>query len=133
MSLKARIEKAMALKQCDVAALANASGVKAPSAHGWLNGSSKSMRAGPAIKAAAYLGVNPLWLAEGEGEMISYEPSATKTPSHTINEPAKHHKRKLVQRVCDVAENIDDTGLRTLIDMAECIARNHPIAKAKLA
>lgn len=39
--------------------------------HGWLKGDSTSLKAGPAIRAATYLGVNILWLAEGEGPMLS--------------------------------------------------------------
>lgn len=70
MTLAERVEKAMERKECEVPDLAAACRIKPPSVHGWLNGSSKSMSAGPAIRAAAYLGVSPLWLAEGEGEML---------------------------------------------------------------
>ena len=53
-------------------------------------------------------------------------------PAHRVSEPhQQHHSRNLVQRVCDIAEKIDDKGLHTLIDMAECLARSHPLAKAK--
>lgn len=48
-------------------------------------------------------------------------------------EPAPRHYRALVQKVCDIAETIDDTGLTNLIDIAECLARNHPLAKPKAA
>lgn len=58
----------------DIPALATACGIKPPSVHGWLNGSTQSLKAGPAIKAARFLGVSALWLAEGEGPMI---PTAT--------------------------------------------------------
>lgn len=47
--------------------------------------------------------------------------------------PAPYHPRPLVQRLYDLAEQIDDIGLRNLIDIAECLARNHPAAKAKRA
>ena len=45
-------------------------------------------------------------------------------------EPPKHF-RPLVQAVCDLAEQIDDAGLRNLIDIAECLLRNHPLTKPK--
>jgi transcriptional regulator with XRE-family HTH domain len=45
----------------------------------------------------------------------------------------KAHPRDLVQRVCDIAEQIDDIGLRNLIDIAACIAKNHPLTKPKHA
>lgn len=44
-----------------------------------------------------------------------------------------HHSRKLVQRVCDLSEKIDDAGLRGLIDVAECFVKTHPLRKAKAA
>jgi hypothetical protein len=41
--------------------------------------------------------------------------------------------RPLVQRIIEIAEGIDDTGLRNLIDIAGVIAKNHPLIKAKAA
>jgi hypothetical protein len=43
------------------------------------------------------------------------------------------HSRPLVRKVAELAEQIDDIGLRNLIDIAECLARNHPVTKAKRA
>lgn len=60
--------------------------------------------------------------------------TATQVPAQfAVKEPQPHHARPLVQRVCEIAETIDDAGLRNLIDIAECLARNHPLAKAKAA
>lgn len=133
MSLRDRMLKAMAHKNCSLPELADAAGVRTPSAHGWVNGDSQSLKAGPAIKAAAFLGVDALWLAEGDGTMISaaqYELPKQQL-QHKVSEPVPNHHRKMVQAVCDISETIDDTGLRTLIDIAECLARNHPHQKAK--
>ena len=44
-----------------------------------------------------------------------------------------HHDRTLVQQVCNIAEQIDDVGLRNLIDIANCLVRNHPFTKPKAA
>lgn len=38
------------------------------------------------------------------------------------------HSRKLVQRLCDIAETIDDIGLKRLIMAAEDMARLYPLA-----
>jgi transcriptional regulator with XRE-family HTH domain len=132
MSLKERIEKAMERKKCDAATLAREAGIKAPSVHGWINGSSQSMRAGPAIRAAAYLQVNPLWLAEGDGEMIPYDTAGDRQIQPQIaKEPKPHHYRPLVQKVCDMAEQIDDDGLRELAGFARCLTGTHPLVKPK--
>ena len=67
---------------------------------------------------------------------MSGEPNYITAPtqsSFAINETLKHELRPLVQKVYDLAEQIDDIGLRNLIDIAELLARNHPIAKAKRA
>jgi hypothetical protein len=53
------------------------------------------------------------------------------TVSTQAQEPLPRNFRPLVQAVCDLAEQIDDTGLRNLIDIAECLLRNHPLAKQK--
>lgn len=43
------------------------------------------------------------------------------------------HSRKLVQKVCDLAEQINDDGLRELIGFARCLTGTHPLVKAKRA
>lgn len=49
--------------------LAKAARVSAPSVNDWLSGKTKTLRAEPLVRAALYLGVNPLWLACGSGPM----------------------------------------------------------------
>ena len=62
-----------------------------------------------------------------------------KTPQiKQVNEPAAsyvlhgHHSRKLVGQLCVLAEQIDDHGLRGLIEVAQCFTKTHPLTKAKL-
>ncbi|HFF4839576.1 TPA: LexA family protein, partial [Acinetobacter baumannii] len=53
--------------------LARAVGVKPPSVSDWLSGKSKTMEGENLLKASKFLGVNPNWLASGNGsphEMI---------------------------------------------------------------
>ncbi|HCQ9885968.1 TPA: helix-turn-helix transcriptional regulator [Acinetobacter baumannii] len=54
--------------------LARAVGVKPPSVSDWLSGKSKTMEGENLLKAAKFLGVNPVWLATGKNEStLSHE------------------------------------------------------------
>ena len=54
-----------------------------------------------------------------------------------VAEPMAHyraqrrHPRPLVQTLCEVAEQVNDNGLRELIGFARCLTGTHPAAKAK--
>lgn len=54
-----------------------------------------------------------------------------------VAEPVAHyrvqrrHERPLVQTLCDLAEQVNDNGLRELIGFARCLTGTHPAAKAK--
>jgi transcriptional regulator with XRE-family HTH domain len=56
--------------------LADAVGVKPPSVSDWLSGKSKTMEGENLLRAAKFLGVNPMWLASGIGEI-----KAVRSPS----------------------------------------------------
>ena len=69
-------ERRLDITQAD---LARATGARPPSVNAWFTGDTKSMKAETASKVAALYGVNPLWLATGEGsvepnihEMLGY-------------------------------------------------------------
>lgn len=66
-TLKDRISEALANSGKTQTELARACGVKTPSVNDWLSGKTRSMKAVPAQRAAAFLGVNMLWLTEGRG------------------------------------------------------------------
>ena len=51
--------------------LARAVGVKPPSVSDWLSGKSRTMEGENLLRAAKCLGVDALWLANGQGEMRS--------------------------------------------------------------
>lgn len=51
------------------AAIARACGIKAPSVTDWLNGRTKRLEGSNLLATARILGVNPEWLANGEGPM----------------------------------------------------------------
>lgn len=66
-TLAARIKERMKAAGLTNAQLAKAAGVEPPTAHNWGSGKTKEIKAGPLLAAAAALGVNPHWLATGEG------------------------------------------------------------------
>lgn len=66
-SLADRIKSAIAEKACTAAELARAAGVKEASVSNWRSQETMSLKAEPALKAAAYLGVSPYWLVFGVG------------------------------------------------------------------
>lgn len=45
--------------------------------------------------------------------------------------PQRRHVRPLVQTLCELAEQVNDNGLRELIGFARCLTGTHPAAKAK--
>ncbi|MCX8018395.1 MAG: helix-turn-helix domain-containing protein, partial [Rhodocyclaceae bacterium] len=59
------------------AGLARACGVKPPSVSDWLNGRTKRLEGAHLLRAAAFLEVNPEWLATGSGPM---QPAAPPPP-----------------------------------------------------
>lgn len=59
--------------------LAQASGVSVPSVHAWFSGKTKSLKHITAMRAAEMYGVNPHWLATGEGEMMPTHGAANVT------------------------------------------------------
>ncbi len=80
------------------AGLARACGIKQPSVHGWLSGKTKHIEGANLLRAAAYLGVNPEWLATGRGPKyagqdqtgpVSRVPSPSDTVIHHLNVAAK--------------------------------------------
>lgn len=45
----------------------------------------------------------------------------------------RHRSRVLVQKVCDLSEQISDDGLHELIGFARCLISTHPFVKPKAA
>lgn len=89
------------------AKLARETGAKPPSVHGWFSGDTKSMKAGTAAKAAKLYGVEPGWLATGEGPKFAKQaPTAqasegeieTHSPGDSM-EPSLAHWRAVADAV----------------------------------
>lgn len=73
-TLAERVAQAIALRPCSQSDLAAAAKVTPPSVSDWLSGKTRQLTAGPALRAAHFLGVNALWLAEGVGPMTPDSP-----------------------------------------------------------
>lgn len=87
-TLKQRFQRLRELRpEISQADLARATGAKPPSVNAWFTGETKSMKAETAAKAAAVYGVNPHWLATGDGPMLSMGTNAQEkaTPSGYSN------------------------------------------------
>lgn len=68
-TLRERVRIALDLSSKKQVELARACGVNPASVNDWLSGKTQSLKSSTALRAAAFLGVNQLWLAEGKGEM----------------------------------------------------------------
>lgn len=66
------------------AALARACGISTASVNNWFSGETKSLKGENLLKAAAYLRVNPTWLASGKGVMRSDANLANTEPGPDI-------------------------------------------------
>lgn len=91
--MKTLIERASYLLELagnSVTALANIAGVKPPSVSDWLNGKTKSLKSGPAIKIAKHFKLNVLWVTEGIGPMrdLSLSPDTPEVISLAYSKPA---------------------------------------------
>lgn len=91
-------------------------------------------------RVAAVLNVNALWLAEGKGAKRNADllPSpdmqtGSKKAEFKVAAKTGSHSRPLVQTVCDLAEQINDDGLRELAGFARCLTGTHPVIKVKRA
>ena len=71
-------------------------------------------------------GFNPDWIQYGKPH-AKYLRTGKQDESIT---PTTIPKRQLVRRVCDIAETINDIGLKKVIRVLEGVADLHPVKKA---
>lgn len=89
-----------------MAALARASGVKAPSVADWFNGKTQSLKGEPLLGAAAYLRVRPEWLGSGKGPMVPASPAHVSSASNaTILGPLRPGARIPVVGTAQLGDN----------------------------
>ncbi len=88
-TLAKRVLQAMQDKGCTASELARAAGVKPPSVSDWLSGKTKTLKSNTALRAAAFLGVEPLWLSEGKGPKITVSQGKTRGFAEAIRQEAQ--------------------------------------------
>ena len=89
-SLAARLTSALDAKTgATQAALARACNVTPASVADWFSGETKTIKAGPLLRAAKYLDVEPLWLLEGSGPRTRDSPDGLYTAhmESSVEEP----------------------------------------------
>lgn len=108
-TLADRLKSAMnesGVRQLD---LARACGISAPSVNNWLSGKTRALKGVTLHKAAALLGVNELWLAEGIGpksrtDTVGTENSAAIAPTWPFREVSPERYAQLPEFVKGVIE-----------------------------
>lgn len=66
------------------------------------------------------------WILYGDGD----QKQTKATPTNELRqERANYYPRNLVQQVCELAEQINDDGLRELIGFARCLTGSQPWVK----
>lgn len=81
-----RIIQALKDVQKNQSELARHVGVQSPSVNDWISGKTKTIKGQNLLRAAEFLGVNPLWLAEGKGPKSA---ASLKTVRYAIDEFAE--------------------------------------------
>ena len=128
--IHSRIKRLRIEKQLSMEGLAALVGVKSwQTIQQWEKPNGTAPKRERLQRVADALGTSQLYLLMGEAPAPL--PLIAREAPAKYNKP--HHDRHLLQCVCSIAIQIDDTGLRNLIDIAECLARNHPFVKPKLA
>lgn len=82
--------------------LARACGISAPSVNNWLSGKTRALKGVTLHKAAALLGVNELWLAEGIGPKGRADTSNTE--AHTTIAPTWPFREVSPERYAQLPE-----------------------------
>lgn len=105
--------------------------IKAPQINRWLSTTASEKRRiteTSARKIERASGKVPvMWLDRTDDDELQSFGPALAFPA--VSEPTQQHARPLVQTVCELAEQINDNGLRELIGFARCLTGTHPAAK----
>ena len=129
ITLSERITLCLSAGNVTKGGLAKACGIKPPSVSDWLNGRTKRITGANLLRAAAYLGVTPAWLATGEGPMRLAGGTQVAEPPP----PPYYQPPPLEQELMAHVRKMNDRGLILLIDQAEQIAARHPRKKKEAA
>ena len=124
VELKDRISARMLVRQCKAADLARACGVKPPSVSNWLSGKTKELKGETLLRAAAFLEVNPEWLAYGSGPV---SPAPLEPVNHyEVREPARPYGQ------FEVREPVRPYGVDYSSRLLEVLQQLEPPARKEL-
>lgn len=99
--------------------LARYVGVRSPSVNDWISGKTKTIKGSNLIRASEFLGVNPLWLAEGKGPKHPLQPGATLPPSGEVaNESAAPAQTEPAKGVAQTLAMSTPNSKREVLDIA---------------
>lgn len=137
-TLKDRFARLQSLKpDITQAEIARIAGVKPPSVNGWFSGETKSLKADSATKVASIYGVNPHWLATGEGEMRVITataratfPAITGSATGTVGEPPPSLERAL-EVLASHLDQLSNIEREAAASSLQTLARAPDSAKAK--
>lgn len=103
-TLAERASLVLEMADNSITKLANIAGVKPPSVSDWLNGKTKTLKAGPSLRVAKHFGISQQWLTEGVGQMreLSLSPDTADTVRLAYLEKAQQHQ----------ADQSDDVEIR---------------------
>lgn len=122
--LGAAIEKAIDKKKITKAELARHFRIKPPSISDWVKrGTIDKAKLDELFRYFSDVVGPEHW---GIKNPAPYMVQSPPPPEYQTRPP---HSRKLVQTVCELAEQINDNGLRELIGFARCLTGTHPAAK----
>lgn len=140
-SLRTRLAEVFDPAKHSQAALAKAAGVRAPSVSDWFSGETKNIKGLPLLKAAAYLQVNALWLASGEGAATLAADAPA--PPHAAEAQAEYtvgalttgeremlwaYRRLPPRRIKEIRQNILDEYAQWNADVQATLARQGVVA-----
>lgn len=128
-ALSERIKLLMA-SGVTVTEMANIADVKPPSVSDWINGKTKSLKAGPALRISKHFDVNQLWLTEGVGlsglKPTRVDANPALLPSNiAVIKPATE-RDKAIERLLDLATQLDLARIGQLTERAAMLLAEMP-------
>lgn len=131
-TLGERIRLIMDESGLGVTEIAAIAGIKPPSVSDWLNGKTKTLKAGPALRLSKHFKVNSLWLTEDTGPMREQPNTSKKQDSSVGSEPPivtlkPTTERELWMRDLNtLADQLDTVRLGMLIGKARDLVAEQP-------
>jgi transcriptional regulator with XRE-family HTH domain len=125
--IHSRIKRLRTDQKLSMEALAAKVGVKWQTVQQWEKHGGTAPKRERLASVAEALGTTQTYLMVG-----NLSPAAAPLLQQEITTyPFERNNSSLIKRLSELAHQIDETGLRGLIDVAECFTKSHPAQKAK--